>query len=622
MPSKLAEKYSLKKIKKLALGGESGEGESLGGENEVLQNKSVNLSGDYRYTKNIVFPNNTITDEQKSQYLQNKFGMSKSDADNSVAQMKNKSGNGFQTANIDNSNSSAFGTTNYKSGLDYLQNSTQQGGGAILNSNSQATPTDPKYNMASGYGKYQNQQSLATGIDSAADTGIKNIPGFGQYYGYAKDAEGIGKSSISRDSAGNAKGDGNAALDQEMTSAHEQSIQDFTKGNTGYGLLDLFSGGSGKAMAGLMAQIAGKNSKFGKESEKYLHSTDNPYVKSTMTYNPQTGLYDTTGYSTYDKYRSGNYFSGGTIGDRAATDAEMQQKKQNALDKKRNDANTWNSILGTVTSMMSPNNMSSMMGMFGGSGGEGGGMGGSSGGGMSAMPAEKDGGNIPMSNLGKNISKRAYGGVPQKTNWNNRENGQILVNEDNSNFGENPSTFSTLFNSGFMGNAASSGIQAGNMFSSSGGGGEALSDGGEIRGKGTPKSDSIKAKVEPDSFIVPEEYSHIAKKLAKDVLGKKVGKEDKANLKQKSGEDVWLSNKEYMFTPEEKQKLIEKDINIYKLAPQANQSLSERVFTPEERFELTKAGIDVDELAPHANRGINWELINKGTQNPYIKFAR
>lgn len=96
-------------------------------------------------------------------------------------------------------------------------------------------------------------------------------------------------------------------------------------------------------------------------------------------------------------------------------------------------------------------------------------------------------------------------------------------------------------------------------------------EGGMITGKGTAKSDSIKAKVEEGSFIVPAENAHIAKELKEKVLRKVPTK--KAHLNQGGGVDVMLSNGEYMFTPQEKAELEAEGIDLTKLAPNAKDDL-------------------------------------------------
>ena len=93
------------------------------------------------------------------------------------------------------------------------------------------------------------------------------------------------------------------------------------------------------------------------------------------------------------------------------------------------------------------------------------------------------------------------------------------------------------------------------------------SDGGQIKGKGTGKSDSILAKVEADSFVVPEENAEVAEEIREKYLGKPP--KSKANLNQKGGEKVKLSNGEHLYTPEEKEELLEKGVNVDLLAPKS-----------------------------------------------------
>ncbi len=100
---------------------------------------------------------------------------------------------------------------------------------------------------------------------------------------------------------------------------------------------------------------------------------------------------------------------------------------------------------------------------------------------------------------------------------------------------------------------------------------ENYADGGEIKGKGTAKSDSIKAKVKEGSFVVPAEASGIAEQLREKVL---VKAPKKANLKQSGGVDVKLSNGEHIFTPEEVNELMQEGIDLNKLAPDAKNRLS------------------------------------------------
>lgn len=97
-----------------------------------------------------------------------------------------------------------------------------------------------------------------------------------------------------------------------------------------------------------------------------------------------------------------------------------------------------------------------------------------------------------------------------------------------------------------------------------------FADGGVVSGKGGPKSDSINAKVEAGSFIVPAENAPIAKELAAKVLKKAPMR--KANLNQGGETPVKLSDGEYMFTPEEKAELIAKGVNLKALAPNAEET--------------------------------------------------
>jgi len=98
-----------------------------------------------------------------------------------------------------------------------------------------------------------------------------------------------------------------------------------------------------------------------------------------------------------------------------------------------------------------------------------------------------------------------------------------------------------------------------------------FAEGGEIKGKGGPKSDSINAKVEEGSFIVPAENADLAKQLAIKILGKNPSK--KANLSQGGETPVKLSDGEYMFSPEEKMELEANGIDLSTLAPNAKEDL-------------------------------------------------
>lgn len=97
------------------------------------------------------------------------------------------------------------------------------------------------------------------------------------------------------------------------------------------------------------------------------------------------------------------------------------------------------------------------------------------------------------------------------------------------------------------------------------------SNGGKIEGKGTAKSDDIKAKIKKDSFVVPAENAEVAEVIRKKIL-KAPNPKKKANLNQKQGEDVKLSNGEHLFTPQEVKKIESKGIDIDELAPNAEEN--------------------------------------------------
>jgi hypothetical protein len=105
-----------------------------------------------------------------------------------------------------------------------------------------------------------------------------------------------------------------------------------------------------------------------------------------------------------------------------------------------------------------------------------------------------------------------------------------------------------------------------NVFEKFGSNFNSFAKGGEIKGKGTPKSDSINAEVEEGSFVVPAENSEIAESLRAMFLNKKSGK---AKLHQKKGVPVKLSDEEHLFDPKEKETLENKGVDLEALAPEA-----------------------------------------------------
>jgi hypothetical protein len=97
-------------------------------------------------------------------------------------------------------------------------------------------------------------------------------------------------------------------------------------------------------------------------------------------------------------------------------------------------------------------------------------------------------------------------------------------------------------------------------------------DGGDIKGKGTAKSDSIMAEVKEGSFVVPAENAELAKGIRKLYLK---APNKKANLKQEEGEAVKLSNGEHLFTPEENEYLESIGIELEDLAPNSENNSEE-----------------------------------------------
>lgn len=100
--------------------------------------------------------------------------------------------------------------------------------------------------------------------------------------------------------------------------------------------------------------------------------------------------------------------------------------------------------------------------------------------------------------------------------------------------------------------------------------------GGTIVGKGGPKDDAIftnsKKGIKPGSFIVPAENNEKAKQIRKEVLGDNPNEIAKFKKGGESNSDIAVSNGEHLFTPKEREKIVEKKgLGILKsLAPNAN----------------------------------------------------
>lgn len=91
--------------------------------------------------------------------------------------------------------------------------------------------------------------------------------------------------------------------------------------------------------------------------------------------------------------------------------------------------------------------------------------------------------------------------------------------------------------------------------------------GGTIKGSGTGTSDSIDAQVKENSFVIPAKNNRVAKTLREMMLGD--DPDTMAKVKQGIGPKVKLSNGEHLFTPAERAKLEAKGVNLYDLAPEA-----------------------------------------------------
>lgn len=101
------------------------------------------------------------------------------------------------------------------------------------------------------------------------------------------------------------------------------------------------------------------------------------------------------------------------------------------------------------------------------------------------------------------------------------------------------STKESKYNNATVGYDSVSGMAGGNF--------KFLAEGGEVKGAGTAKSDSIKTKVPDKSVIVPAENEGLAQALREMFLPKKEG-----TMKPGGDVNIKLSNGEHMFTPKEK----------------------------------------------------------------------
>lgn len=99
----------------------------------------------------------------------------------------------------------------------------------------------------------------------------------------------------------------------------------------------------------------------------------------------------------------------------------------------------------------------------------------------------------------------------------------------------------------------------------SGTGEEGLAEGGTVDGPGTAKSDSVKTKLKPGSFVVPAEYAAQARQLHAHYFG------IPTKLKDGGKVPVALSDGEFVFSPRQVSYLRQKGINLDALAPNAKE---------------------------------------------------
>ena len=142
--------------------------------------------------------------------------------------------------------------------------------------------------------------------------------------------------------------------------------------------------------------------------------------------------------------------------------------------------------------------------------------------------------------------------------------------------------------------------------------GNPYAKGGEVVGKGTSKSDSIKAKVKEESFVVPAENAPLAEMLRYKHLRNKGGD---ASLQQKGGENVRLSNGEHLFTPEEVLALRKKGVDLSKLAPNATQEVSDGASLADGTVDF-----NIEEFAKDLAKELNVPYTN-GFRDSIIRWA-
>jgi len=130
--------------------------------------------------------------------------------------------------------------------------------------------------------------------------------------------------------------------------------------------------------------------------------------------------------------------------------------------------------------------------------------------------------------------------------------------------------------------------------------------GGYVKGPGTGTSDSVKAKIEPGSFIVPAKNAPVAEKIHKMMEGgemkkKMAPKKKVASLNEEDGEEVRLSDGEYKFTPEQRKEIITdlgEDV-LEALAPEAEE------YSDGYKYGTKKGGTKKKTSDPFAGTGVD-----------------
>ena len=141
--------------------------------------------------------------------------------------------------------------------------------------------TDPNVTGANAYGsteanpyykanmdsqnKLAAQQGTEMQMNAASDQVIKQIPGFGQYYGMAKGASDMGRNMIGKDENGYAHSNMEQAADNFMNPTHQSITANASKGQHGEALMSAFINPAIGSIAGEVF----KGTKFGDKATAY-----------------------------------------------------------------------------------------------------------------------------------------------------------------------------------------------------------------------------------------------------------------------------------------------------------------------------------------------------------------